>query len=340
MFKFGFPEILYLLLLIPAALVFTYYGSRRRDRLLSRFAQPELVRKLSRSASAGRRKLKACLPILALFFLILALARPQFGNRIETVKREGQDIIVALDVSLSMLAQDIRPSRLEKAKLEIASMLDLLQGDRIGLIAFAGEAFLLCPLTLDYGAARMFLSAMGPDLISLQGTSIAEAVEKSLQAFEQQEKTNKILILITDGEDHSGRVSQAAEKAAEAGVIVYAVGIGSPAGIPIPLRESGGGFKKDENGNLVLTRLVESPLMELAEKTGGQYFRAAPDQQELDTILSSIAAMDKKELSTRQVTIFDEKYQIFLALGLLILAVEFLIFESRKTDGAWKGRFE
>ena len=340
MFKFGFPEFLYLILSLPAVAIMTHFAFRHRRRLLATFGDLVLVEKMSRSVSSRRRLIKAILPISALAFFVLALARPQFGTRVETVKREGQDIIIALDVSLSMLAQDIRPNRLEKAKLEIASMLDRLEGDRVGLVAFAGEAFLQCPLTLDYAAAKMFLSAMGPDMVSLPGTSIFDAVEKSLKAFEEQEKKNKVLILITDGEDHTGRIPEIGDQAVEAGVIIHTIGIGTPEGVPIPLQESGQGFKKNRDGGVVLTRLDESTLARVSEKTGGRYYRASANQQELDTIFTSIAEMDKKELSTKQVTLFDEKFQIFLAFGLVLLILELLIFESRKSYSTWKGRFE
>jgi Ca-activated chloride channel family protein len=340
MFKFGFPENLYLLLLLPVHLLFTFLALRKRKKLLNAFGSNQLVKRLMRSVNPQRRIMKALFPILGLFFLILAMARPQFGTRVETVKREGQDLIVALDVSVSMMAQDIRPSRLEKAKLEISSMLDRLQGDRIGLVAFAGDAFLQCPLTLDYGAAKMFLSAIGPDIVSLPGTSIANAVETSLKAFKEEEKTNKVLILITDGEDHTGRIPEVAEAAAEKGVIIHTIGIGTREGVPIPLQDSGQGFKKDRKGEVVLTRLDESVLAQLSEKTGGEYFLASANEQELNAIFRSIAEMDKKELSAKEVTIFDEKFQIFLAIGLILILVEFLIFESRKSISSWKGRFE
>jgi Ca-activated chloride channel family protein len=340
MFKFGFPEMLYLLTSVPLAALLVWLAMRRRKRLLAVFGEAHLISKLARTVSIQRRWFKATLSLVGLLLLLLALARPQYGTRVETVKREGQDIIVALDVSLSMLAQDIRPNRLEKAKLEIASLIDRLQGDRIGLVAFAGEAFVQCPLTLDYAAARMFLSSMDPRVIAVPGTSIAEAVEKSIKAFVEGETRNKVLLLITDGEDHTGRIPDIAERAVEEGIIIHTIGIGSSEGVPIPAAEEGSGFKKDREGTVVLTRLDEETLGLLAEKTGGHYFRASPNQGELDAIFETIEKMDKKELSARQVTLFDEKYQFFLAFGLILLGAEFLIPDSRRLRTRWKGRFE
>jgi Ca-activated chloride channel family protein len=342
LFKFGAPEFLYLLPLVPALIVLYLFGFRKKQKLLKRFGDLQLVRKLSSAVSPRRQRIKALLLLAAVLLLLLALARPQFGTRVETVKREGQDIFVALDVSLSMLAEDIRPSRLEKAKREVSQLIDRLEGDRIGLIAFAGEAFVQCPLTLDYGAARLFLSAMDPELIPVPGTAIGEAIRKAGDSFSSEDQKSKVLIIITDGEDHLGGISKTVQEAAEAGMIIYTIGIGTQQGVPIPESSGGrsGSFKKDRQGQVVLTRLNEGALREIAESTGGEHFRVTASATELDQIYAAVSGLEKKELSARQVTLFDEKFQPLLGLALAFLAIEFLLSGSRRLSSEWKGRFQ
>ena len=342
MFKFGFPEYLYLLLLVPVALAAYLYGFKRKRTLLGRFGDLQLVRRLSRAMSPRRQFIKAAILLASLALLLLALARPQFGTRVETIKREGQDIFIALDVSLSMLAEDIRPSRLEKAKREVSQFIDRLEGDRIGIIVFAGEAFVQCPLTLDYGAARMFLSAVDPEMIPVPGTAIGEAVNKAIESFSAEDRKNKVLIVITDGEDHIGGLPSILKQAAEVGIVIYTIGIGTQQGVPIPDMSSGrsGLFKKDREGQVILTRLNEGGLKEMAEMTGGKSFRVTTSATELDEIYAMVAGMDKKELSARQVTLFDEKFQPVLGLALILLTLEFFLSGSRRQKREWRGRFQ
>lgn len=274
--------------------------------------------------------------------MVAAIARPQIGTRIEEVTREGQDIIVAIDVSASMMAEDISPSRLEKAKHEIGEMIDKLEGDRIGLIAFAGEAFVQCPLTLDYGAAKLLLSVINPNLIPLPGTNVSQALIKAIETFEQQERKHKILILITDGEDHVGDIDQYAEAAAREGIVIYTVGIGTPEGVPIPEFDLAGnriGFRKDSDGQTIVTKLDELTLEKIASTTGGKYFRATPEEAELDRIYAEISSGEKKELGSMQFTRFEDRFQYFLALFILILLFETILPERRKIKEEWKGRY-
>lgn len=334
---------LYWLLALPLVLGLYWYAFIQKRRALDRFGKSDLLQKLARTRSPARQKLKAGALMLALGVLLLALARPQFGTRVETVKREGQDVFVALDVSLSMMAQDIRPNRLDKAKRELSELIDRLEGDRIGLIAFAGEAFVQCPLTLDYGAAKLFLSAMGPDLIPTPGTALADAIEAAIKSFVGTEAKSKTLIIITDGEDHDGQVADVAQQAADAGIVIHTIGVGTPRGVPIPMVSETGrseGFKKDRRGEVVLTKLNEDPLREASEISGGLYFRVSDHGGELDEIYNTIAGMEKSELSTREVTLFDEKFQFAAALALLLLVVEFFFSETRRKAQKWEGRFQ
>ncbi|MFQ5702757.1 MAG: VWA domain-containing protein [Gemmatimonadales bacterium] len=343
MFRFALTKFLILYVLVPLIGVFLWYGFRLKRRALERFGSTALLAKLSRSVNRSGQIGKAVLLVAAVLFVVTALARPQFGTRVETVKGEGQDIIVALDVSKSMLAEDVAPNRLEKAKHAVSSMISKLDGDRIGLVAFAGEAFVQSPLTLDYGAAEMFLHAMEPDLIPVPGTDLGDALEKSLEAFGDEGGKHEVVILITDGEDHIGNIKRPLERAMDDGVIIYTVGIGSPEGVPIPDIDSLGvrhGFKKDEKGEVVLSRLDETTLREIAQKTGGRYFRATAGESELDTMVDEIAAMDKKELASRRFTKFEEQYQVFVGLAIVLLTAEFLVPERRRSTHEWRGRFQ
>ncbi len=342
MIRFGNPQALYLLLLIPAAVVFYVLVFRWKLRALQRFGNLELMRKLMVGLSRGRQILKATLIVLSLLLIILALARPQIGTRIEEVKREGVDILVAVDVSLSMNAKDVAPSRLEKAKHEVASLLKKLRGDRIGIIAFAGDAFLHCPFTLDYGAARLFMDALEPGIIPDPGTAIDRAIALALKSFESAERKYKVLILITDGENHGGDLKPLIDQAEREGVVIYTVGIGSPEGVPIPVYDESGrqvGFKKDRSGKVVMTRLDELTLEKIALQTGGKYYRATSGEEELDKIYGEIAKMEKKELGSLRYTQFEDRYQYFLAMAVLLLILEILIPERKKVQQEWKGRF-
>ena len=343
MFQFANPDQLLWLLLVPLLAGCAWLSLRNRRKALLRFVSESMQARLAPGLDPRRRVWKMLLVLVATSLLLAALARPQFGTRLETIEREGQDVVVALDVSLSMLAEDIQPSRLAKAKHAISSLIDLLQGDRFGLVAFAGAAFVQCPLTLDYAAAKLFLDALDTSILPVQGTALEEAILKSLDMFTGEEKTHKVLVLITDGEGHQGDPVGAARKAAEQGVVIYTVGIGSLEGTPIPVRDERGrreGFKKDAGGNVVMTRLDQGTLQEIARETGGKYFRASPGERELIDIQAEIAGMDKKRLSAQEFTQFDEQFQMFLALALVCLLVGWLLPERRRGHIAWSGRFQ
>ena len=232
MFRFGLPVALWLLALVPLYGLIVWIAGRRRKRLLASFAESHLIQRLRETVRTGARRWKEGLILVGLALLATALARPQFGTRVETVTREGQDVMVILDVSRSMTAEDLDPNRLSRAKIEVGRLIQRLQGDRIGLVAFAGDAFVQSPLTTDYGAAMMFLSAMDTEMIEVQGTDLAHALTVAIEALEETPVGNRIIVAVTDGEDHEGGLPTAMEQAAEAGVVIHAVGVGSPDGVP------------------------------------------------------------------------------------------------------------
>jgi Ca-activated chloride channel family protein len=338
MLRFANSYLLYLLWLLPLLIVFYVVAFKAKKRAMAKFGTLDLIKKLSRNTSRGRQITKISLLLVAIFFLVLALARPQIGTRIEEVKREGVDVLVAIDVSKSMLARDIPPSRLDKAKHEVESFIDRLRGDRIGLIAFSGVAFVQCPLTLDYGAAKIFLDIMEPSLIPTPGTALGQAIQKAIDAFDQQERKHKVLVLITDGENHGENVMTFAEEAERQGVVIYTVGIGSPQGEPIP-EPGGSGFKKNRQGEVVITKLDEFTLEKIALQTGGKYFRATSGEEELDKIYDEISQMEKKELGSLQFSQFEDRFQYLVFFAMLLLVIEFLLPERVKVKQEWRGRF-
>ena len=338
--RFAAPTYLYFLGLVPVLAMLLVLAAWRRGRALERIGDAQLVRRLASSVSAERRVIKAVLLVLAAVFLVLALARPQWGARLETVTRRGIDVIVAVDTSNSMLAEDVAPNRLAQARAAVLSLIDLLEGDRIGLVAFAGTAYVACPLTLDYGAAAMFVDVLDTDLLPIQGTAIAAALRTATAAFPEGERRHKVVILITDGEDHEGDVQAAATEASDAGVVVYTVGIGGPAGTPIPLRNARGevtGYKEDKDRRKVTSRLDEGALEAIAAATRGKYHRAPAEGVELRSIYEEIAAMDRRTLSTRMQSTFEERYALPLGAALLLLLVETALGDRRRLARVARG---
>ncbi|MEE4311324.1 MAG: VWA domain-containing protein [candidate division KSB1 bacterium] len=342
MFRFYDTLLLHLLWMIPVLILFFVMVFRWKRRALQRFGNLELVEKLTASTSRGRQILKVVILLFAITFTILSLGRPQIGTKLEEVKREGVDILVAMDVSLSMMAEDVKPNRLEKAKHEVGSFIEMLEGDRIGLIAFAGVPFVQCPLTLDYGAARLFLDIIDVDLIPTPGTAISQAIDLAIQTFEQRERKHKVLVLITDGEDHEEDPLKAAERAEMEGIVIYTVGVGSSKGVPIPVMNDRGfntGFKKDRKGEVVTSKLDEITLEKVALQTNGKYFRATGGEDELRKIYNDIAGMEKKELASVKFSQYEDRFQYLLIVAILLLVVEVFIPEKKKLKREWKGRF-
>ena len=342
----GQPDALWLLWLGPGLLLFYVYAFRARTRLLGRFASREMLPVLVAGVSRPRRRLKAFLVLVALLALVASLAQPRWGFVWEEVHREGVDIVVALDVSDSMLVRDAEAggelSRLERAKREIADLLQRLEGDRIALVAFAGEAFLELPLTLDYSAAALFLEAMEPDLIPTKGTAIGDALRVSLEAFDRVasvgSRQSRAVILITDGEDHLGEAQEVAEGAAAAGVRVFAIGIGRDEGAPIP--RAGGGFRTDRRGEIILSRLDEAALQRIALTTGGRYVRSVTGDVDLEQIYAQgiKAQLEDQELGSSRRQRWQERFQWLLVIALAALMLEPLIGDRlRRRDGTFGG---
>lgn len=328
MIRFAEPHILYLLAAAPALMLYLYWRGKRKRKLLEDFAQPDLLGELTATASVGKKRWKNALIVVAIVFLVIAAARPQFGTRMELVKRKGINIVIAVDVSKSMLAEDIKPSRLSHTKHEVRELLKILEDDNVGLVAFAGDAFVQCPLTQDYGAVELFLDIMDAELIPTPGTAIAKAIKKSISMFDKKEKKYKAIILFTDGEDHEGAQMEAAKEAEKMGVRIYTVGLGRAKGEPIPTYDSKGnktGYMKDTEGNVVMSRLDETTLEKIALITGGKYYPATTREFELNEIYRDISKMEEKTLKTKRYASYEERYQFPLGLGLLLLIIEALI---------------
>lgn len=328
MFRFANPEYFILLLLIPLAIAFyAIYASSKR-KTLARFGNMATLRKLMPSASVARGWVKLTLWLLAFFFFVLGICRPQIGARVKEVKKRGSEIIIALDVSNSMLAQDFSPNRLERAKRSIARLVDQLGDDRIGLIVFAGDAFIQLPVTSDYVSAKLFLNSINTGVVPKQGTAIGKAISTAMRSYSLQSERSRAVIIISDGENHEDNPIEAATTASQMGIKVYTVGIGSPQGSPISLPD--GNMMKDKDGNMVVTRLDEKTLEDIAKAGNGIYVRASNSDIGLRSIVEDIRKMDKQELSSIVYEDFNEYYYLFFIVVLLLLATEVLILE-RKT---------
>ncbi len=322
--KFGDPVYFHLLWALVPFIFFLIWGNRKKQELIIRFCGEKLFSKLVSSNFKEHQKTKTICIALTALFILLSLTRPQWGYQWEDIRQEGVDIIITLDVSSSMLAEDIKPNRLERAKRKISDLLDMLKGDRVGLVAFAGTAFVQCPLTLDYSAARIFLDAIDTDLIPVQGTAIGEALRTSIKAFRTEEKKSKAIILITDGEDQTGQALAAAKEAKDAGIKIYAIGIGNEIGAPLPNPNKAGGFRKNNEGEVILSKLDEATLQQISLQTGGSYVRSVTGDIDLKTIYSEQINrnLEKKELKSERRKIWQERFQWFICLALLFLLYE------------------
>lgn len=327
------PQFLYLWILIPLFYLLHYFYIRAKKKKLKQFAEQRTQQIIIPDLSIGKQYFKFTLWNLALFFLILALANPQQGTSIEKKERTGTDLMVCLDVSNSMLAEDLKPNRISRAKQSLTQLVNQLEGDRIGIVVFAGTSFVHLPITSDYTAAKTFIDVIDTKLIETQGTSIAESLEKAFSAFENQDETkrSRSIILISDGEDNEEGALDATKEIAKEGVVVNTIGLGQIEGTPIPIFDKYGRseYKKDGNGNIVLTKLNESLLKEIAKEGNGVYIRANNTSIGLDNILARINKMEKNEYEAVAYKNYDSKFYIFALISLFFLVLEWVVFERR-----------
>ncbi len=330
MFRFGNIENLYLLGFIPVLTLLFMILFNLRKKSLKRFGNMQVIEQLMPALSFARPVIKFILIILALTSLIFGIARPQFGSKLREIKREGVEIIIALDVSNSMMAEDIKPNRLERAKQAIAKMVDRLVNDKIGLIVFAGDAYIQIPITTDYVSAKLFLNTISTDIVPKQGTAIGSAIELGVKSFTQQAESSKALIIITDGENHEDDAIKTAKLAVEKGIKVHTIGIGLPKGAPIPVYTGGQmNYLKDNSGETVISKLDEDMLKRIAAVGEGVYIRSTDTRVGLDKLFDEINKMEKQEMEVRIYSDYDERFQYIFAISLFFLLLDFFVLERK-----------
>ena len=328
MFRFGEPLYLYLLVAVPILAIFYFYSNYRRRKKLRKYGDMELLRLLMPEVSKYRPDVKFWLTLAALVTMVFMLAQPQFGSKMETVKRQGIETVVALDISNSMLAQDVAPSRLDKSKKLISRLVETFNNDKVAMIVFAGEAFTQLPITSDYVSAKMFLETISPSLISTQGTDIRAAIDLAMKSFTPNEGVGRAIVLITDGENHEGGAIEAAQEAAKKGVHVFVLGVGSPDGSPIPA-EGSNEFRRDKDGNVVVTRLNEEMCREIARAGSGMYVRVDNTNNAERALNAEINKLAKADVETQVFTEFNEQFQVLAWLALILLAIEVMVLNRK-----------
>lgn len=334
MYQLEQPIYFYLLFAIPAVIVLFSLVWIWKKRTQRKFAEDSLLKRLSPNQSFFKGILKVLVLCLALMCLSFALVNPKIGTKIENVKREGVDVVFALDVSKSMLAEDIAPNRIEKSKQLITQIINSLAGDRIGIIGYAGSAFPQVPITTDFSSAKLFLNSMNTDMVSSQGTAITEAITLSETYFDDEEQTNRVLFIISDGEDHEGNISDIAAQASEKGIRIFTIGVGTIGGAQIPIKRNGilQYYKRDENNEVVITRLGEETLKQIAAEADGEYIDGSNTKEVVESVRAILGGMNKTEFESKQFTDFKDQFQWLLLAALILLAIDQLLLE-RKT--AW-----
>lgn len=332
MFRFEHTDYLYLLLLIPAFWIIQVFHEMWRSKKIKSVFDEHLQKTMMPRATRAKTWLKLAVYSLAFASLIFAIANPQFGSKTEEVKRKGVDLMIALDISNSMQAEDLYPTRLERAKRSIQELFGYLKSDRIGIVVFAGDAFVQLPITTDYPAGKLFLNTINSNLISTQGTNLGAAIDKCLGSFDAESPTSKVIIVISDGENHESEAEEAMKRAAEQGIVIHAIGMGSVEGAPIPIYSGGQrmGFRKNKEGNTVVTKLDESMLQQLATETGGMFIRASNAQSGMNYLFEEIEKMEKVEIGSKVYTDFEDRFQYLLIPAILLLIIE-LIIPNTKT---------
>lgn len=331
MYKLEEPIYFYFLAIIPIMIVIFLLVLWWKKRTQRKFSNPELLEKLAPNTSTFKSALKLIMLMLGMAFLIISLVNPKMGSKLKTVKREGVDVVFALDVSKSMLAEDIAPNRLEKAKQIISKIIDKLGSDRVGVIIYAGNSYPLLPITTDHAAANMFLQNADPDMVSSQGTAINEALELAKTYYNNDEQTNRFLIIISDGEDHQEETKQVAQNLSNEGVKIYTVGVGTEKGGPIPMRLNGNmiGYKKDNKGETVITKLTPEVLEGIADSGNGRYINGNVTENPVKQISEIIANAQKSEFETKQFSDYKDQFQWFLAIGILFLLLDVFLFDKK-----------
>lgn len=334
MYQFEQSVYFYLLFAIPVIIVFAILVRLWKRSVQKKFIDKDLLNQLSPDRSTFKPALKIVLFSLVIALIAFALVNPKIGTKLEEVKREGVDIVFALDVSKSMLAEDIAPNRLDKSKQIITQIINNLAGDRVGIIGYAGSAFPQVPITTDFSAVKIFLSGMNTDMVSSEGTAIAEAIELSKNYYDDENQTNRILFLLSDGEDHGGSIAQIAQEAAEKGIRIYPIGVGTVEGGPIPIRRNGilQYYMRDNNNEQVISRLGEDTMKEIARITGGEYLYGANTKEVVDRVQAILGGMEKEAFGTMEFTEFQDQFQWFLGGALFLLILDVFLLE-RKT--AW-----
>ena len=328
MFRFGEPIYLYLLFVLPVLVALYLYSNWRRRKKIRQYGDPALLAHLMPTVSRYRPDVKFWLVFAALTMVIFMLARPQFGSKMETVKRQGVETVVALDISNSMLAEDVTPSRLEKSKKLISRLVETFNNDKVAMIVFAGEAFTQLPITSDYISAKMFLETISPSLISTQGTDIRGAIDLALKSFTPNEGVGRAIVLITDGENHEGGALEAAQQAAKQGIRVFVLGVGSPDGAPIPTGNNNE-YRRDKDGNVIITRLNEQMCQEIAKAGNGMYVRVDNTNNAERALNAEINKLAKADVETQVFTEFDEQFQVLAWLALILLAADLMLLERK-----------
>jgi len=330
MFRFGNSEYLWGMLIIPLLTLFFIWSRIARKKALRRFGKEEIMEFLMPFASKSRPVFKFSVLMLALAFIIAGIAQPQYGSKLKKVKREGIELIIALDVSNSMMAEDIQPNRLDRSKLAISRLVDKLKDDKIGLIVFAGDAYTQLPITSDYNSAKLFLNSVNTQIVPKQGTAIGAAIDLATRSFTASSKTNKAIIVITDGENHEDDPIAAATNAVEKNIVVHTIGMGLPQGSPIPvLRNGQKEYLKDNQGNVVITKLDETMLEKIATAGNGVFVRANNAQVGLNTLFDEINKLQKTEMESLVYSDYDDQFQYFFAIGLFLILLEFVILERK-----------
>ena len=323
----------YLLIIIPVIVILFLLVLIWKKSTRKKFANTELLKRLTPNRSSNKGVIKLIVFILGLALLIVGLVNPKIGTKLETVKREGVDIVFAVDVSKSMLAEDIAPNRIEKAKRLVSEIINQLASDRIGIIAYAGQAYPQLPITTDYSAAKMFLQGMNTDMLTSQGTAIDQAIELATTYYDDAEQTNRVLFIISDGEDHSeGSTLDAVEDAVDEGITIYTIGVGKEKGAPIPIKRNGilESLKKDNQGETVITKLNKEVLIDIASEGNGQYIDGSNTDAAVDIIKNELLQMDKKEFEAKQFAEYKDQFQWFIGAALLLLFLDIFILD-RKT---------